>query len=446
MKGILKALAVLAALFVVAVGLFHAKKGEAEKRSENRLEIYYMYNEGEPQSLWLLDAAERFEKLHPGLEIDLVFTGRELLGKVRPRFIMGNPPDLLNQGGDVLRTLMLAGLLEPLDDFLAESAWDRDMPWRDVFIPGLLDLYSYQGKTYQVPVGLFCSVVFYDKTMFERLGLTEPRMWKEFLGVCQVLKDNGIEPIASDGTEIGYNVMWYSVLVTRTAKVEHIRRVALGEEGTSWSEEPFVAAARLAKELVDRGYIMKGYEGSGWPAAQNRWAQGECALLYNGTWIPKEMGKDLPETFRMGMFRFPLVEGYEDADGMAQDIGAECFAVPAQAKNKEMAVEFLKFITTLEECERYVELDIAPAVVGGGMPESLSGLEELLSPPHTLMRGVAGISAQMPEWYRIVARDLMSDLFLGRIEPEEMCRRMDAEQGRYYERLDALGKERLTGE
>jgi len=437
LKGLLKTVAVLAVLFTIAVLLFHEKRGEAGDGHENRLEIYYMYNEGEPQAAWLEDAVERFKGLHPGLEVDLIFAGREVLGKIRPRIIIENPPDLVNQGGDILRVLMQDGVLEPWNEALEGPAFDRDMPWEKAFIPGLLDLYTFDGKTYMIPVGLFCSVFFYDRNQFERFDLEPPKTWREFLAVCEVFKENGIEPIAADGTEPGYNVMWTAALITRTTTVRHFADTARGGPGTSWTEDAYVDAAGLVRQLRDRGYVMKGYQGSKWPSAQMRWAQGECALLYNGTWIPKEMAEKLPEGFRMGMFRFPIVEGYPGSDGMTQEIGAECYAIPTGARNKKMAVAFVKYITRLEECRNYVDMDIAPAILGAGMPESLEGLDELLAPPYRLTKGLAGI---MPNWYRAVARDYWSDFFLGHYTPEEVCRLMEAEQKRYYERLEALGR------
>lgn len=440
-KNSAKLITFILILFGVAVALFHRPQDSEVGKSENSLEIYYMLNESEPQAKWLEDAAERFEKLHPGLEVEIVYAGREVLGKVRPRFLIGNPPDLVNQGTDILRTLAIAGLLEPLDEALAGPAYDSDIPWKDTFIDGLVDVQRLQGKVYQVPTGLWSSVVFYDKAMFRRFSLEEPATWDEFLDVCRVLQENGIEPIASDGTEPGYNVMWYTAMLMRAADPAHTRRVILGEPGTSWQEEPFVEVARLVRQLRDEGYIMEGYEGSKWPSAQNRWAQGESAMLYCGTWIPKEMAKDLEADFEMGMFRFPILEEFPEGAAMGQEIGGEAWGVPRQSKNKKLAVEFLRYITRLEEARLLVELDVAPATKGAGMPASLESLTEILSPPHVLMTGTGGSGNDIrDEWYRQVAKDLWSDLWLGRVEPEEMCRRMDEAQEQYEAWLERKGE------
>lgn len=440
MKTLLKVLGVLAALFVLSVTLFHDRKSASEARERNRIEIFYMYNEGESQSDWFRQAAERFRKIHPEAEIDILFAGREVLAKLRPRILVGNPPDIVNQGGDSIRTLAKDGLCERLDEAFAQPAHGQAVPWRDTFIPGLLDVYRIEGHDYMVPAGLFATVFFYNVEQFERLGLTPPETWPEFMAVCEKLKANGIAPIAADGTEAGYNIMWYGGLVGRTSNIAHIKATAKNEPGTSWQEKPFVDAARLVKELVDKGYIMEGYAGSKWPSAQMLWVQGKCGLLLCGTWIPKEMKNKLPDGFRMGIFRFPRVEGYPDGSPLTQDINSEVFTVLKGSRRRELAIEFLRYISSQDEAKYLADMDVPCGTKGVPMPESLAKLDEFFAPPYQLVETTSGITDDLSDWFRNVARNEWSDLFLGRVEPEEMCRRMDESQKRFYERARFLKK------
>ena len=84
---------------------------------------------------------------------------------------------------------------------------------------------------------------------------------------------------------------------------------------------------------------------------------------------------------------------------------------------------------------------MARLITGSGMPASLAKLEKLLSPPYKLVTGTAGTGNDIrDEWYRQVARDLWSELWLGRVEPEEMGRLMDEKQARYQKWLEKKGE------
>jgi len=436
LRRLWKAALVLAALFAAAVLLFHDKKTGGTSAS-SRLEIYFMYTEGETQQEWFAGAVGRFKALHPGIEIDVSYPGREVLGKMRPRLIIGNPPDMANQSSDELRALLVDGLVLPLDDYLKEPAYGQNVPWKDTFLPGLLDAYSYKGHYYMVPQGLFGYAFFYNVGQFERLNLKVPATWSEFLDVCRVLKENGVEPIAADGNIRDYNAIWYPYLITRTTTLDHVLATAEGRPGTSWTEKCYVDAAKILRDLRDKGYIMRGYEASQWPSAQMQWIQGKCAMLLCATWIPKEMKAKLPEGFRMGVFPFPKIEGYAETDNRALAMEIEAFSIPRSAKHARAAVEFLKFITSPQEARRLVAIDIPTAVKGAGMPPALQGFEAFIAPPNKICRLSAGLGIETPEWYRTVARETWSQYFMGNYEPEQMCKMVDDATKRFYRQRGA---------
>ncbi len=441
MKSVLRAVVVLAVLFAAAVALFHGRKSHGEDESASSLEIFYMYGQGETQQQWFASAVDRFGALHPEMRITVSYPGRELLGKMRPRLIIGNPPDLVNQSSNELRPLVVEGLLEPLETCLDEPGEDGSTPWKDAFLPGLIEAYSHDGHAYLVPQGLFAYVFYYNKAQFRELGLAPPTKWSEFLKVCQTLKDHGIEPIAADGTTRSYNDFWYPYLITRTTTLEHILDTARGKAGTSWTEPCYLKAAQLLRELRDRKFIMSGYEGSNWPSAQMQWIQGKCGMFLCGTWIPKEMKEKMPDGFEMGFFPFPSVDGCDDADWNALPMEIEAFAIPKEAQHKRAAIEFLKFISTREEAQHLVDIDIATAIRGAPMPPALEGFERTLAPPARLCREEAGLPAALPEWWRSVAMETWSQYFVGDWSPEEMCRMVDDATVRYWRLRAGEGQE-----
>ena len=427
----------LIALVGAAVALLHDARTPAGPAAARSLVIYCMYNEGEPYQKYFDGAVDRFSRAMGGVDVEVVYAGREVMGKLRPRILIGNPPDLVNQGGGLFMPLLRDDLIEPLDAELDTPSWGGGERWRDTFLPGIIDVDVFRGRHYLVPTGLGTSVWFYNITQFEKLGIQPPDTWSQFLHVCEVLKSAGIEPIASDGTIPGYNAGHVLAILMRLTTYERFLATATNEPGTSWTEDRYLEAARLIAELKEKGYIMQGYEGSMWPSAQMQWVQGKCGMIYTGTWLPVEIREAMPPGFRIGVFRFPRVEGYEDSDYMVQEIGTGVFAIPRGARNRETAVEFLKFVTSVEEMRAQTALENISSVRGVEMPESLKGVDKFFLPPYRLT--TTAIMLDAPEWYRIVARDRLSDLWLGRYAADGFVTGLQAAHDRYYERQAETG-------
>ena len=106
-----------------------------------------------------------------------------------------------------------------------------------------------------------------------------------------------------------------------------------------------------------------------------------------------------------------------------------------------MAIEFLKFVTSREQAVEIAKAEVPSATMGVPMPASLAGMEEILGPPHRLCESY-GITNDLSSWYRQCARNEWNVVFLGNVEPEEMCARIEASQERFYERMKLLGKDK----
>ena len=59
--------------------------------------------------------------------------------------------------------------------------------------------YEADGKYYGFAPTTWVGGYFYNKDIFQELGLTEPQTWEEFLNVCKTLQENGTRPIIERG-------------------------------------------------------------------------------------------------------------------------------------------------------------------------------------------------------------------------------------------------------
>jgi N-acetylglucosamine transport system substrate-binding protein len=67
-----------------------------------------------------------------------------------------------------------------------------------------------------------------------------------------------------------------------------------------------------------------------------------------GTWLNSEMKESMPEGRKMAFFLPPVI-GDGAGDPTAVMIKIEPWMVPAEAKNKEAAIDYFKSMTTVEK-------------------------------------------------------------------------------------------------
>ena len=117
---------------------------------------------------FFFECARAYEQEHPGIKIDLYGDPR-IHDKVRVRILERSFPEVTNarlnywaliRNGDVL----------PMDEFLDQPNWEGDTTWRESFLPGSLDRYMYEGKTYGIPLMASVYAVWYNRSLFEEHG------------------------------------------------------------------------------------------------------------------------------------------------------------------------------------------------------------------------------------------------------------------------------------
>ena len=86
--------------------------------------------------------------------------------------------------------LASAGYLHPLDAQLA--AWDQFQ----YYLPGLLEVASYQDQVYALPTDTDVRMLWYDLSNFEKAGIAtpwQPKTWADILDAATKLKEAGVQ-------------------------------------------------------------------------------------------------------------------------------------------------------------------------------------------------------------------------------------------------------------
>lgn len=143
-----------------------AMTGAATARAEETLRFATWDTD---ESLTIQQAiAKKFEETHPGVKVQVEPYADGYDQKLIAAFGAGSPPDVMYMWNfpQYYTSLM------PLDDLIARDAAEVKP---DDFPKGLMNTTRVEGKTYGMPSGFTTQVVFYNKDMFAKAGVEEPK-------------------------------------------------------------------------------------------------------------------------------------------------------------------------------------------------------------------------------------------------------------------------------
>ena len=78
------------------------------------------------------------------------------------------------------------------------------------------------GRVYGVPFAYQAFTAFYNKGLFDELGLSEPETWDEFVATLDTLKENEIIPISTPGKD-----NWMMAIVMDAIGAPALRRAGV---------------------------------------------------------------------------------------------------------------------------------------------------------------------------------------------------------------------------
>jgi len=102
----------------------------------------------------------------------------------------GTAADVIQMDSFMVSEFASSGYLEPLND--QAKGWDQ----YQYYMPGLLEVASYDGKVYALPTDTDVRMLWYDKSNFEKAGIPvpwEPKSWDDVLDAAKKLKEAGVK-------------------------------------------------------------------------------------------------------------------------------------------------------------------------------------------------------------------------------------------------------------
>ncbi|MCI7456284.1 ABC transporter substrate-binding protein [Actinomyces urogenitalis] len=306
---------------------------------------------------WAL-AVELFKKKHPDVTVDYQTTSFDAMRQNAKVTLTGQDvPDVIefNKGNSDGGQLAAQGLLTPLTEIVEERGWDAKITG------GMQAFAKYDeqglagsGDWYGVPnIGEYV-MFYYNKDLFAQAGITDvPTTLEEFEAAMDALVAAGITPVSSSAaTSQGFNQMWvwYS-LVSAGATRDEIDDFMFLRQPVDFSKSSWSDAAQRFQEWIDKGYVGTELGGLNFEQATVNFLNGDKAMLI---WNQGEFARIREQApFEWGYFTLPGAQ-------MQMGSSGHLWGVPANAKNKELAYDWIEITLSAEVQNKIGQL--------GGLP------------------------------------------------------------------------------
>ena len=207
-----------------------------------------------------------------------------------------------------------------------------------------------EGSLVAMPVDLGPGTMYYRQDLFEQAGIDPSAAqgsWEDYLEVGRQLKEQNIRLIP--------NATHVANAIIRSETPEGEGFYFDSEGNPNVTEERFQKAFRIAKAIRDEGLDLNVSDWSPeWAAGLK---EGTVATEMFGFWLQGFLQSNAPDT--AGDWRVSNLPG-----GAYTSWGGSFYAIPQAAQNKELAWQFIEFMTTREDIQKlaFEEIGAFPSV------------------------------------------------------------------------------------
>lgn len=352
-----------------------------------------------------------FEAMYPNVKIEheAVSFG-EFWEKLPVYIASGNAPDIIHMSVGYVYDYAKLGLLENLQPY-----FDRDLNPDDFFLePFKAMRYPSMetGDLYAIPYSFILTSLYYNKDMFDAAGVAYPDSgwtWDTLRAVSRRFARDSDGDGAADKNGFVVNNSYYLI----EPLIHMYGGSVLNEDYTKVTLDSPAAVAAL-EFLVDMVYE----DGSAIVGGLNLFTNQTVAMAIMTT-------TELPYEREMGL-NFDVEMVPSGPAGRIVRLWPDSFAIPAASDQKEWAWEFIKYVLTRDEMDRYSgERKIPVYKALATSPEWLQ--PDLMGNKMVFIQSIMyGHPLEFrPAWgqWEPKLRSAIADALLGRVSPAEAIKK-----------------------
>ena len=206
----------------------------------------------------------------------------------------------------------------------------------------------YKDRIYSLNIATVAYTgLFYNKAIFQELGLSVPQTWDEFIAVCEAVKAAGYAVLSAGAADQWPLNMFSNAIISanyQDGAKEIGQKLLTGE--MKHTDPEIMLVYNCMEQFAS--YLEPGVTGIAYSDAKGRFALGDLAMYADGAWSWADIDQAEPE-FEYGYFPLPGVNPRED--GLPPQYGIKydlSLSIPTNAPAKEGAFAVLDYISKPE--------------------------------------------------------------------------------------------------
>ncbi|WP_420805712.1 extracellular solute-binding protein [Paenibacillus wynnii] len=396
-------------------------KGGGEKIT---LKMMHLWPDGNnsAQNKMVKEIIREFEKANPNIKIATeVLENEQYKSKLTILAASNDLPDIgFTWAAGFMDPYVKGNKFSVLDDLLQGELNGK-------FVAGTTEPYSFDSKTYALPVELNIVPVYYNKEIFTEFNLKPPQTLDDLKTIIRTLNDNGITPVTLGGKDGWPASFWYMYLADRIGGSEVLDKAVANQDFTDPS---LLEAARQVQELVNLNTFIKGYNGLSHDEAKVQFMNGKSAMFAMGTWeLPDyTTTADISQEFKdnIGYFKFPKVAGGKgNVDDWVGGPGTGLF-VSQNSEHVREAKRFVSFFVQKWGEHSVVDAGVIPATKVDTAAIKLPQMFiDLLDELNKANKVTLYLDTQMKPVASSMHINLVQALFAEAVTPEDFIKKQD---------------------
>ncbi len=383
-KNMLKKIALGAALLLGATTLASCS---GSSNSADKVIRIAAGNVGEgAQKVW--DAAiAKFSAENPGWTVEFNTQDDDIYETVGLENLLsgGNPPDAYFEwAGSRTAMHVLDGEAADITKSIADSSL------KDLFPATAFNTTTIEGKVYMLPTGSdVTNVIWYDKDVFAKNGLSVPKTWDELMSICAKLKSVKQTCFSVGNKDYWVAGNWFGHLYSRIIGEDLYHQIMSRKKPMNSPE--LVKAFQVVADLNKNGYINASANTIADQEAYTLFFKGGAAMLPIGSWLVGIAAEQAPKK-NIDWFNLPAItNGAGDQNSV---LGVTTgYVVNAKSKKIDMTIKFFEAFFSDEITAQWVAEGSAPLTksAANGTPNPttvklqalLANASKLVAPPDT---------------------------------------------------------------